>query len=43
MDMLKDLKIGTSCKPMYIKIADGFSKNIKQSKIIQNPLIIKIQ
>lgn len=32
MDVLKDFKMGTSCKPKYIQIADCFIDNISRGK-----------
>lgn len=42
MDMLKDLKMGTSCKPMYIKIADCFIDNISRGKLKEDQKIPSI-
>jgi hypothetical protein len=33
MDMLKDLKLGTSCKPKYIQIADCFIDNVSRENL----------
>jgi DNA-binding transcriptional regulator YhcF (GntR family) len=42
MDMLKDLKMGTSCKPMYIKIADCFIDNVSRGKLKKDQKIPSI-
>lgn len=42
MNMLKDLKLGTSCKPMYVKIADCFIDNVSRGKLKKNEKIPSI-
>jgi DNA-binding transcriptional regulator YhcF (GntR family) len=42
MDMLKDLKLGTSCKPKYIQIADCFIDNVSRGKLKKDEKIPSI-
>lgn len=42
MDMLKDLKWSTSCKPKYIQIADSFIDNVSRGKLKKNEKIPSI-
>lgn len=42
MDMLKDLKMDTSCKPMYLQIADCFIDNVSRGKLKKDEKIPSI-